>query len=300
MTLLVVGSPAYDTIETPSGRAEDVLGGAATYFSCAASFFAPVRLVGPIGSDFRDEDRAFLRERGVDLEGLELRPGETFRWSVRYGEDWKATTLDTRLNVFDGYLPEIPKAFQDSRFAFLANAEPSVQMRALEQLSSDTFTVMDSMDLWIDEQREEVERVLRRVDMVIVNHEEARAITGEKSLIKAGRELLNFGPSFVMVKKGEHGAFLWSRGFFFAAPAYPVDTVVDPTGAGDAFAGGVMGYLANAGNADEQHLRRAMIYGSVLASFCVEDFSIDGLKGIERADVDARYQEFLRFTAHPG
>jgi sugar/nucleoside kinase (ribokinase family) len=295
----VVGSPAYDTIETPSGRAEDVLGGAATYFSCAASFFGPVRLVGPVGNDFRDEDRALLRDRAVDLEGLEQRPGDTFRWSVRYGEDLKATTLDTRLNVFGNYLPEIPAAYRDSRFAFLANAAPSVQLRALEQLPSEAFTVMDSMDLWIEKEREDLGRVLRRVDMVIVNDEEARAITGEKSLIKAGRELLNFGPSFVMVKKGEHGAFLWSRGFFFAAPAYPVDTVVDPTGAGDAFAGGVMGYLANAGIADEQHLRRAMIYGLVLASFCVEAFSLEGLEGIDRGDVDARYQEFLRFTAHP-
>jgi len=300
VTLLAVGSPAYDTIETPSGRAEDVLGGAATYFAYAASFFGPVRLVGPVGTDFRDADRALLTDRDVDLAGLTTKPGETFRWSVRYGKDLKATTLETHLNVFDGYLPEIPKTFRDSRFVFLANSAPAMQLRALEQLASESFTVMDSMDLWIEEQRTDLERVLRRVDMVILNDEEARAITGQSSLIKAGRELLNFGPSFVMVKKGEHGTFLWSRGFFFAAPAYPVDTVVDPTGAGDSFAGGVMGYLARAGIADEQHLRRAVIYGSVLASFCVEEFSLEGLKRISRAEVDARYQEFLRFTAHPG
>ena len=299
MSLLVVGSPAYDSIESPSGSVADAPGGAATYFSIAAAFFDPVRLVGVVGTDFRDEDRRQLEECGVDVAGLRTVEGETFRWSVRYGADLRATTLETRLNVFEDYLPEIPREFRNSRFAFLANADPASQLATLEQLPSECFTVLDTMDLWIETKREDLERVLRRVDMVMVNDAEARAITGRSSLIKAGRDLLEYGPSFVTVKKGENGAFLWSHGVFYAIPAYPVDPVVDPTGAGDAFAGGVMGYLSHAGNADEQHLRRAMIYGSVLASFCVEDFSLGRLGALSRKDVDRRYQEFLRFTAHP-
>jgi len=300
VSLLVVGSLAYDTVETPFGKAEDVFGGAAAYFTTCASYFGPVQLVGVAGKDFRDADRALLEKRGVDLGGLEVRDGRTFRWKVRYDAAGKVEkTLATELNVLAGWRPQVPAAYRDARFVFLANSAPSMQLEALAQLPTDAFVVCDTMDLWIGTERENLLHVLRRSDMAVLNDEEARELAGERSLIRAGRKLLDLGPSIVMVKKGEHGAFLWSRGFFFATPAYPVDEVVDPTGAGDAFAGGVLGYLADAGIADEEHLKRAMIYGNVLASYAVESFSLDRLREVDRKAIDRRYQEFLRFTAHP-
>ena len=302
MSLLVVGTLAYDTVEAPAGRAEDVLGGAATYFSVAASYFGPVRLVSVVGDDFRADDRAFLKERGVLLDGLTERAGKTFRWSGSYLADLNiAETLDTQLNVLDGYVPAVPDAYKDSKCIFLANSPPALQATVLDQVdSSGGFAVMDTMNLWINTAWDELLDVMQRVDMLICNDQEALALTKTDSLIRAGKRLLEMGPRYVIVKKGEHGAFLWSRdGFFYALPAYPIDHVIDPTGAGDSFAGGVMGYLASVGKVDESHLRRALIYGAVIASFNVEDFSLRRMKEITRADVDARYQEFLRFTAHP-
>ncbi|MEE8105603.1 MAG: PfkB family carbohydrate kinase [Planctomycetota bacterium] len=301
MSLLVVGTLAYDTVETPSGKAEEVLGGAATYFSYAASFFGPVRLMSVIGADFRPEDRELLAGRGVDLGGLHVEPeGRTFRWAGRYEGDMNvAETLDTQLNVFADYAPKVPEPFADSRYVFLANSPPAMQAHVLDQVSDDAFTVMDTMNLWIDIAREELDAVLQRVDLLIINDQEARMLAGESSLIKAGRAILEQGPNAVIVKKGEHGAFLFSREFFYAIPAYPVETVVDPTGAGDSFAGGLMGYLASEDRVDEASLRAAMLYGSVVASFNVQDFSLGRFKEIERAQIDERFQEMLRFTAHP-
>ena len=300
MSLLVVGTLAYDTVETPSGRVEDVLGGAATYFSCAAAFFGPVRLVSVVGEDFRAEDRQLLEERGVRLDGLTVAPGKSFRWAGRYEGDLNvAETVATDLNVLEGYQPQVPQAFRDSRFVFLANSPPALQMSVLDQVDPGAVIAMDTMNLWIDTAWDDLLALLKRVDMIILNDQEARAITKEHQLIKAGRHLLDFGPRIVMVKKGEHGAFLWSRDFFYALPAYPLETIVDPTGAGDSFAGGVMGSLASAGQIDHEHLRRAMIYGSVVASFNVEDFSLGRIREITRQDIDARYMEFLHFTAHP-
>ncbi len=300
MSLLVVGTLAYDTVETPSGRVEDVLGGAATYFAVAASFFGPVRLVGVVGKDFRADDRALLQGRGISLDGLQVAPGKSFRWSGRYSGDLNtAQTLETRLNVLDGYTPRIPAAFRDSPFVFLANSPPSLQATVLDQVGPGTLRAMDTMNLWIESAYDELLAMLARVDMIILNDAEARAVTKEPFLIRAGRRLLEMGPRIVMVKKGEHGAFLFSREFFYAIPAYPLEHVVDPTGAGDSFAGGVMGYLAQAGEVDEEHLRRAMIYGSVLASFNVEDFSLNRFRRLTRPEIDTRFEEFLRFTAHP-
>ena len=300
MSLLVVGTLAYDTVETPSGRVENALGGAATYFAVAASFFGPVRLVGVVGEDFRPEHRRLLEKHGVELDGLTVAPGESFRWSGRYEGDMSvAETLDTQLNVLDGYEPEVPAQFRDSRFVFLANSPPALQAKVLDQMEGAAFTVMDTMNLWIQNAWDDLQALLPRVDMLICNDQEALALGEDHGLIRAGRNLLRKGPKIVIVKKGEHGSFLWSKEFFCALPAYPLERVVDPTGAGDSFAGAVMGSLAADAATGETNLRRAMIYGGVMASFNVEDFSLNRMRQITRADVDARFQEFLRFTAHP-
>jgi sugar/nucleoside kinase (ribokinase family) len=300
MSLLVVGTLAYDTVETPSGRVEDVLGGAATYFSCAAGFFGPVRLVSVVGEDFRQEDRRLLESRGVLLDGLSVAPGKSFRWSGRYAGDLNvAETLDTQLNVLAGYRPRVPPQFRDSRFVFLANSPPALQASVLDQVQKGAFVAMDTMNLWIEQAWDDLLVLLRRVDMIVLNDQEARAISGDHSLIRAGRKLLDLGPKTVLVKKGEHGAFLWSKDLFYAIPAYPIEHVVDPTGAGDSFAGAVMGCLAQEGSTEPASLKRAMIYGCVVASFNVEDFSLRRFRQIKRADIDARYREFLDFTAHP-
>jgi sugar/nucleoside kinase (ribokinase family) len=300
MSLLVVGTLAYDTVETPSGRVEDALGGAATYFACAASFFTPVRLVGVVGEDFRSEDRAFLESRRMDLRGLTVAEGRSFRWSGRYEGDLNvAETVDTQLNVLEDYRPEIPEPFRDSRFVFLANSPPALQAHVLDQVESGAFAVMDTMNLWIDNTWDELLAVLRRVDLLVVNDQEARSITKERHLVAAGRRLLDFGPRVVIVKKGEHGAFACADGFFYSVPAFPVEEVIDPTGAGDSFAGGVMGHLAQVGSTEAEHLKRAMIYGSVVASFCIEGFSLDRFKEIERSDLDRRYRELLGYTGTP-
>jgi len=300
MSLLVVGTLAYDDVETPAGRVKDALGGAATYFSYAASFFTPVRLVGVIGEDFRAEHKTLLAERGIDLSGLELAKGKSFRWSGRYTGDLNvAVTLDTQLNVLAAYRPAVPVRFRDSRYVFLANSPPALQAHVLDQVDPGAFVAMDTMNLWIDTARDDLAAILRRVDALVVNDQEARMIAGEPTLIRAGRAILKLGPKVVVVKKGEHGAFLFSERFFYALPAYPTDRVVDPTGAGDTFAGGMLGYLAHAGRVDEAHWKRAVAYGCVIASFTVEDFSLDRLRGIGRDDVERRFQELHRFTAHP-
>jgi hypothetical protein len=300
VSLLVVGTLAYDSVETPAGKAEDVLGGAATYFSIAASFFSPPRLVGVVGEDFRPEDRQLLKTHEIDLRGLTVGQGKSFRWSGSYLRDLNvAETRDTQLNVLDGYAPTVPDVFRDSEYVFLANSPPALQSHVLDQVNDDAFKVMDTMNLWIETTWDDLVALLGRVDMLVCNDQEALAIAKDHSLIAAGRKLLELGPNIVLVKKGEHGAFLFSREFFYAIPAYPIERVIDPTGAGDSFAGGVMGYLASARRVNEEHMRRAMIYGSVVASFNVEDFSLNRMRSLSREDIDRRYDEFLRFTRHP-
>ncbi|MFQ5843602.1 MAG: PfkB family carbohydrate kinase [Planctomycetota bacterium] len=300
MALLVVGTVAYDSVETPAGRAEEVLGGAATYFSYAASFFCPVRLMGVVGEDFRDEDRSVLEERSIDLRGLLGAPGRTFRWSGRYEGDCNvAETVQTQLNVWEHYDPQIPEPFRDSRFLFLANQPPAVQAKVVDQAAPGAFIVMDTMDFWIRNTVDDLRAVLRRVDGVTINDTEARMLTGEPTLIRAGRAILDLGPRLVVLKKGEHGSFLFSPELFFALPAYPVADLRDPTGAGDTFAGGLMGFLAHAGEIDEPNLKRAMVYGTVLSSCNVEGFSLEGLRRTTRERIEVRYRELLRFTAVP-
>lgn len=294
MTLLVIGTLAYDTVETVHERRENLLGGSATYFSMAARSFTPVRLVGVVGDDFRAQDLALLSAQGVDTSGVEHARGKTFRWSGRYEADWNTRhTLATELNVFEHFDPKIPVAQRDSRYIFLANGAPSIQMKALDQITAPAFTMVDTMNLWISIAKDELLALLRRVDAVVLNDEEARMLTGERNLIRAAGRVLELGPRYVVLKKGEHGAFLVGRDTHFALPAYPVEEVVDPTGAGDSFAGGFMGTLAERRSTDPATLRRAMVYGTVTASMCVQGFSVDALAERSRADIDERYRDLL-------
>jgi sugar/nucleoside kinase (ribokinase family) len=294
MSLLVIGTLAYDSIETVHAARKDVLGGSATYFANAARYFTRVSLVGVVGADFEHEHMDMMKARGIDLSGLEIAEGKTFRWSGRYAADWNTrTTLDTQLNVFERFDPKIPAAQRASRYLFLANAAPSIQMKALDQVDHPAFTMLDTMNLWIDIAKPDLMRVLRRVDAVVLNDEEARMLTGERNLLRAAGAVLGLGPRYVILKKGEHGAFCLSANTHFSLPSYPVEEVVDPTGAGDSFAGGFMGYVAEQGNTEPKTLRRAMLYGTVTASFCVEGFGVEALDGRSRSEIDRRFDDLL-------
>ena len=297
MALLAVGSVALDSLETPFGVREDVLGGSATYFSTAASFFAPVQVVAVVGEDFPEAHVQFLRGRGVDLAGLERRPGRTFRWSGRYEFDLnQAHTLDTQLNVFADFRPELPEGFRDSSHVFLGNIDPELQLRVLDQVRAPRIVAADTMNFWIASKRAALLEVLRRVDLLFVNDAEARQLAGEHNIVRAARAILSFGPRAVVVKRGEYGALLFAGSEVFASSAYPLAELFDPTGAGDSFAGGFMGYLARSGSLDASAMRRAMVVGSVLASFAVERFSLDRLRDLGSGEIRARYAEFRRLA----
>lgn len=299
MTLLVVGSIALDTVETPHGLRENVLGGAASYFSVGASLFAPVRLVGVIGEDFPAEHVELFKSREIDLTGLRrIEGGKTFRWSGKYiGRMDVAETLDTQLNVLGECSPEIPESYRDTEFVLLANDHPANQLAVAEGMKNARFIMMDTMNLWIDQFRDDVKKVLKAVNALVCNDEEARALGESDNLIKAMRNIQAMGPETILVKKGEHGAIVLSGEEGYAIPAYPLETVVDPTGAGDTFASGVMGYLAREGKTDFGSLKRAMVYGTVVASYNVEAFSLDRLKTLSWADIEKRYEEFLPFLS---
>ena len=299
MSLLVVGTVAYDSIETPHGQVTEETGGSATYFSLAASRFTDVRLIASVGNDFPKERLDLFEGRSVDLTGLQvIEDGKTFRWSGRYQGDMNAAeTLDTQLNVLATFEPKLPPGFEDSPFVFLANGAPRVQLDVLDQCKGRQFVMCDTMNLWIEHERDGLLEVLRRVDGLIVNDEEIRSLTGERNLIRAGTKALELGPKVVIVKKGEHGAFLFSTYMFHALPAYPVTEVVDPTGAGDSFAGGLMGYLARTGQVSIGTIKRAMAYGTVAASFTVASFGTEALAQARREDFDMRCQEFLHFVS---
>jgi sugar/nucleoside kinase (ribokinase family) len=296
--LVVVGSVAIDTIETQGGRAADVLGGAATYFAVAASFFSPVQLVGVVGEDFPKDDLAWFRQRGIDLTGLEVRPGRSMRWTGRYHEDMNVRdTLSFEANVFDGYLPTLPPTYVDAPFVFLANIAPALQARVLDQVRSPRLVGADTMNLWIDIARGELETLLRRVPLLIINDEEARLLSGERNMIRAARKILALGPTSLMIKRGEYGVLFFSGDSVFSAPAYPLEEVFDPTGAGDTYAGGVMGYLAATGDVSPAGIRKAIVYGSVVASFTVEAFSLERLRTLTRDDIERRYRQFVSLTS---
>jgi sugar/nucleoside kinase (ribokinase family) len=298
MTVLVVGSVALDSVETPFGRATDVLGGSGTFFSAAASLLAPVQLVGVVGSDYPVERLEPLAKRGVDLAGLERAEGASFRWRGRYRHDLNsAETLETHLGVFSHFSPKIPAQFRSAPFVFLANIDPRLQLDVLRQVERPRLVACDTMNFWIESRRPDILTLLGHVDLITLNDGEARQLTEQANLVKAARWIMARGPRLVIIKKGEHGAFMFTRDEIFFAPAYPLEDVFDPTGAGDSFAGGFMGYLACTGDLGEASLRRAVIYGSALGSFAVEKFSIDRLLEIGRPDIERRVREFRRLVA---
>ncbi len=298
MSILVVGSAAFDDIETPFGRAEHILGGSTIYFAAAASLFAPVNVVSVVGTDMPLDAYDFLKARGVDMRGLQVEDGKTFHWSGRYDYDLNQTeTLVTDLNVYAGFRPSLPDGYADSPFVFLANIQPDLQRSVLEQARSPRLTMMDSMNLWIETQRDAVEAIMRMVDMVSINESEARLLMRTSSVLAAAKRILTLGPKAVLVKRGEYGAVLFTEDDYFAAPGYPLEEVYDPTGAGDSFAGGFMGYLAQAPEINGATLRQAVIHGSAVASFTVQAFGVERLKTLTRSEVEDRCREFQRFTS---
>lgn len=297
MSVLVVGSIALDTVKTPFGEAQDAVGGSAVYFAAGASFFTPVNVVGVVGEDFPLASLDFLKARKVDLRGLSAQPGKTFRWSGVYGANLnERETLDTQLNVFAAFKPSIPDAYRRTDYVFLANIDPELQLDVLRQVERPRLIVCDTMNFWIEGKRDALLRTLKAVDVLILNDAETRQLAEEADLLKAARKALTMGPKTLVVKKGEHGALLISRETFFAAPAYPTESVFDPTGAGDSFAGGFVGRLAQTGDLSEDGLRRAVVYGSVIASFNVERFSVDRLKDLSQEEIRERFRAFKRIT----
>lgn len=297
MSILVVGSVALDTVQTPLGRVEGVLGGSASYFSVAASFFAPVHLVAVVGEDFPAVHESLFRSRGVDLSGLSRVPGRTFRWSGAYGEDLnQRTTLSTELNVFEQFRPVLPEHLKKCDFLFLANIDPDLQRSVLRQMQRPRLVACDTMNFWIIGKPDSVRETLREVDVLLVNDEEGRQLAGETNTVRAARKILSGGPSSLVIKRGEYGAALYSNRSHFAVPAYPLLDPVDPTGAGDSFAGGFLGHLARTGRTDEGGIRQALIAGSVMASFCVEDFSLRRFQTLRPEEIRTRLREFRRMT----
>jgi sugar/nucleoside kinase (ribokinase family) len=298
MSVLVVGSVALDSVETPFGKADQVIGGSGTFFSASASHLSPVQLVGVVGDDYPMAQLEPLRKRGVDMAGLEQAKGESFRWRGRYRHDLNsAETLETRLGVFSHFSPKIPPQFKSAPFVFLANIDPRLQLDVLKQVNKPKLVACDTMNFWIESRRPDIVELIKHVDLITLNDGEARQLTDCANLVKAARWIMKHGPSMVIIKKGEHGAFLFKEKSIFFAPAYPLEEVFDPTGAGDSFAGGFMGYLARTGDLSDANLRRAVVYGSAMGSFAVEKFSVQRLLEITSADIAARVSEFKRLVA---
>ena len=296
--ILVVGSVAFDSIKTPSGEVSRVVGGAATYFSVAASFFTDVRVVAVVGEDFGDSAVKVFGGRRINLDGLQRVPGETFRWKGVYGDDlnWRESVY-TLLNVFADFNPVLPEPYRDTPFLFLANIQPQLQTRVLDQVRAPKLVGADTMNFWIEGAPDALRDVIERVDILTINDSEARQLAGEYNLVKAARVIRQMGPRVLVIKRGEYGVLMAREdGSFFTAPALPLDTVIDPTGAGDTFAGGFMGYLASCGEISKANMARAAIYGSALASFAVQDFSLDRLLRLTRAEIEDRYQQFRQLT----
>ncbi len=288
--LLVAGTVAYDSIETPFGKADNVLGGSALHFTNAASFFTDVGIVATVGSDFDMDGISFLKERSVDMSGIEVDHGKTFRWEGKYGYDLnQAITLKTELNVIETFKPKVPEEYRNAEFLFLANIDPELQLHVIEQVTKPVALVLDTMNFWIENKYEALMKVIGRVDMLVINEAELREITEEHNLLKGARKLIDLGPVCIVVKRGEYGVFMMNRDEVFLAPAYPLEDVFDPTGAGDTFAGGFMGYLANVGEATSETVKQAIIMGTVMASFNVEDFSINRIKRLTMPEIKQRY-----------
>jgi sugar/nucleoside kinase (ribokinase family) len=301
MAILAVGSVAFDTVKTPFGEAQEILGGSASYFSVSASFFSPVNLVAVVGEDFPQSHLDLFARFSIDTRGLQQVPGKTFRWVGEYGYALnEAKTLDTQLNVFESFNPEIPVPYRSSEYVFLGNIDPILQRDVLSQVDRPKFVACDTMNYWIQSKPEELKRTLQQVDILIINDAEARMVTGESNLSKAAKVIRSWGPKTLVVKKGEYGVAMYSEGSVFGAPAFPLEEVFDPTGAGDSFAGGFVGYLAKSGRLDDMTFRRAVIYGSVMASYCVEDFSLNRLTQLTPAAIQQRFHQFRELTHFEG
>ena len=295
--LLVVGSVALDTVKTPFGEGTDILGGSATYFSTSASFFTSVALIAVVGEDFPQQHVAFLKSRGIDLTGLEQRPGSTFRWTGEYTHQLnEAHTLDTQLNVFETFRPKIPEAYRSPDVLFLGNIDPELQLDVLQKVERPGLVACDTMNFWINGKRDALWKVLEKVDVLIINDGEARALGQDSNLVKVAKMVLSRGPKHLIVKRGEYGALMFNKEQIFGAPAFPLEDVRDPTGAGDTFAGGFLGYLTATGNRSPEAMKQAMIFGSVMASFTVESFSLDRLRILDYKEVQERFREFKRLT----
>lgn len=298
MSILVVGSVALDSVKTPFGEVKDALGGSATYFSISASYFSKINLVAVVGNDFLHKHVELLEKHGIDTAGLKRMPGRTFRWKGEYSYDLNsAKTIETQLNVFAHFKPEIPDTYRNSEFVFLGNIDPELQLEVLKQVERPKLVAMDTMNFWIEKKRKELLRTLKFVDILIINEAEARQLAEENNLIKARRIISSFGPESLVIKRGEYGALFFNRKHAFSAPAYPLESVFDPTGAGDSFAGGFMGHIASCKNPDDANMRRAIIFGSVMASFDVESFSVEKLDNLTKAQIMKRFQKFKELTS---
>lgn len=298
MSLLVVGSIAFDSVETPFGKIEETIGGSATFFSTSASYFTPVSLVAVVGDDFPEEQIDFLKSRKIDCDGLHRTSGKTFRWRGRYGFDLNdAETLDTQLNVFGDFHPELPAAYRSCKRVFLANIDPELQLEVLKQVENPEFVACDTMNFWIDSKKDALVRLMEHVDMVIINEAEARKFAGEANVVSAARKIMEMGPSYVVIKRGEYGALAFTPEDVFFAPAYPLESVFDPTGAGDTFAGGLLGYLACRPKITPAELRQATVVGCVMASFCVEKFSLDALRELCADEIEERFAKFQKLVS---
>ncbi len=299
MSLLVVGSVALDSVETPTEKRDNVLGGSAVFFSYAASYFTDVRLVGVVGEDWPGEHTELLARQGIDTSGLQIVPGaKTFRWRGKYQPNMNdRETLEIHLNVFETFDPVIPQSYQDCKYLFLANGAPKLQMKVLDQMPQAKLVVADTMDLWINIQNDELKALLKRLDGLVLNDSEAKLLTDDENLVRAGHKVREMGPKFVVIKKGEHGAMFFSKDETYVMPAYPTPDVVDPTGAGDSFAGGMMGYLAEQKDASPQTLKQALAYGTIVASYNVEDFSLERMKKIARPELEERMNAYRRMLS---
>ena len=297
MSILVVGSIALDTIETPYGKTEDTPGGAAIYFSCAASLFSQVNIVGVVGTDFDFDQINFLKKRKTDFKGIHVQQGKTFRWGGRYHADPnKRDTLFTHLNVFENFKPEIPDIYKKNELVFLANIDPDLQLQVLKQIESPKLVVLDTMNLWIDIKKPVLEEAISKCNIFILNDEEARDLTGELNIISAGKKLLQMGPDCLIIKKGEHGAMVVNDNSYFVTPAYPLEKVVDPTGAGDSFAGGFLGYVSTCTEYSFTNIKKAVVFGNIIASYTVEEFSFKKLTDLTLEDINQRIEKFKEIT----
>lgn len=298
MSLLVVGSIALDTIKTPFGKAKSILGGSATFSSISASMFSPVNLVAIVGDDFPKKYLKIFKDKGIDTKGLIIKKGRTFRWEGEYGWDFSdPKTIATHLNVFATFDPKIPKEYKNTKHVFLANIDPQIQIKVLNQVNKPKLVACDTMNYWIEKKKKELLKLLKKVDVFLVNESEAKEFTNKTNLVTAGKSLLKLGPNIVIIKKGEHGVLLFSKNHIFTTPAFLLESVYDPTGAGDTFAGGFMGYLAKCKKYNQTALRNAVVYASVMATFAVEDFSLRRLCSITNSDINKRMAEFRKFTA---